>query len=58
MTAPINPTFSQELEWLGLDGSKKYVGYRVWDNTFIDPFSASSERTVPSRTCQVVSLVE
>lgn len=58
MTAPIDPAFSQDLEWLGLDGSKKYVGFEYWDNTFIDPFSARLERTVPARTCQVVSLVE
>ncbi|VGO18594.1 Alpha-galactosidase [Pontiella sulfatireligans] len=58
MTAPIDPAFSQNLDWVGLDESKQYVGFEYWSNSFIDPFSKTLERTVPSRTCQVISLVE
>jgi hypothetical protein len=58
MTAPINPAFSQSLDGMGLDDTKNYVGFEYWSNAFIDPFTHVLERTVPSRTCQVISLVE
>jgi hypothetical protein len=43
---------------MGLDDTKNYVGFEYWSNAFIAPFSQTLERTIPSRTCQVISLVE
>jgi hypothetical protein len=57
-TQPMDPAFRHKLDWIGLDGSKSYVGFEYWSSEFIDPFTGVLERTVPARTCQIISLVE
>lgn len=57
MTATLDPSFAPTLDSMGLDASKRYVGFEYWSNSFVDPFSTVLERTVPARTCQVISFV-
>lgn len=57
-TKPMDPAFSYDLDWIGLDGSKQYVGYEYWSGEFVEPFGGKIERTVEPRTCQIFALAE
>jgi hypothetical protein len=50
------PEFDYELDWIGLDGKRSYVGYEYWTDEFIKPFDGKLKVTVPEIDCRVISL--
>jgi hypothetical protein len=47
-----------DLDKLGLDGGKTYVGFDFWANEFITPIQDQLRRTVAPASCQVLAVRE
>ncbi len=45
-----------DLDKLGLDGTKTYVGFDYWANEFIGPIEGQLKRTVAPASCQILAL--
>lgn len=47
-----------DLDKLGLNSTKTYVGFDFWGNKFIDPVADRFQRTLPPAACEVLALRE
>ncbi len=47
-----------DLDKLGLDGDKTYVGFDYWANELVKPFAGQLKRTVAPGSCQILAVRE
>ena len=47
-----------DLDKLGLDSEKTYVGFEFWANEFIEPIQGRLQRTIAPASCQVLAVRE